>query len=233
MVHLVLSGPPTDPPNPNVRLDRLLGATVHQALTDQRIERDGLIEQVVTDLRAEGRRPFVIGVGGSGIIGAVGQVLAGLELVEGAGANGFIPDDVIIPSATGGTQAGLLVGLATAQVATVVRGFAVAHPATELRPAIAGLLADLAPLPGLPRVPAERILLDDGELGAGYGMPTGSADEATHLLAATEGILVDPIYTAKALAGLIGLSRRGELDGRTVVFWHAGGTPGLFEPLDV
>jgi 1-aminocyclopropane-1-carboxylate deaminase/D-cysteine desulfhydrase-like pyridoxal-dependent ACC family enzyme len=236
-VHLVLSGPPTDPPNPGVRLDRLLGATVHQALTDQRIERDGLLEQVVTDLRAQGRRPYVIGVGGSGVVGAIGQVLAGLELIDDAAANGFVPDDVIIPSATGGTQAGLLVGLATAQVATapvatVVRGFAVARPAQELRPTIAGLLAEIASLPGLPGVPDEQIRLDDSELGPGYGVATASADEATRLLATTEGILVDPIYTAKALAGLIELSRRGELDGRIVVFWHAGGTPGLFEPLD-
>lgn len=63
------------------------------------------------------------------------------------------------------------------------------------------------------------------------GIATASADEAIRLLATTEGILVDPIYTAKALAGLIALVRRGELDGRTVVFWHAGGTPGLFEPV--
>ncbi len=77
-----------------------------------------------------------------------------------------------------------------------------------------------------------EILLSDEQLGLGYAKPTTPADEAARLLAQSEGLLVDPIYTAKALAGLIALARRGDLDGRTVVFWHAGGTPGLFEPLE-
>ena len=230
-VHLVLSGPPTDPPNPGVRLDRLLGATVHQAATADRAEREALVERVVGELRAGGRRPFVIEVGGSGLTGAVGQVLAAFELVEGAAARGFAPDDIVVPSATGGTQAGLLVGLATAAVATTVHGFAVARPALELSPMVGALLVELATVPGLAGVPDDRILVDDTELGMGYGVATPSADDATRLLATTEGILVDPIYTAKALAGLIATVRRGELDGRSVVFWHAGGTPGLFEPL--
>ena len=81
-------------------------------------------------------------------------------------------------------------------------------------------------------VRATEIRLDGDQLGDGYGRPTTAADEATRLLARSEGILVDPIYTAKALAGLIALARSGTLDGRRVVFWHAGGTPGLFEPLE-
>ena len=84
---------------------------------------------------------------------------------------------------------------------------------------------------GLPAVDPAEIDLDPGQLGAGYGIPTEAATEATRLLARSEGILVDPIYTAKALAGLIERVRSGTLDGHQVVFWHAGGTPGLFEPL--
>ncbi|MGH2474846.1 MAG: pyridoxal-phosphate dependent enzyme, partial [Candidatus Limnocylindrales bacterium] len=125
----------------------------------------------------------------------------------------------------------LLAGLATAGVDTRVHGFAVARRAAELAPRIVALLADLAALPGIAAVTADRVLLDEGQLGIDYGVPTEAAAEAARLLATTEGILVDPIYTAKALAGLIAMVRRGELDGRTVVFWHAGGTPGLFEPL--
>jgi 1-aminocyclopropane-1-carboxylate deaminase/D-cysteine desulfhydrase-like pyridoxal-dependent ACC family enzyme len=230
-VHLVLSGPPTEPSNPGVRLDELLGATVHLATSDARIERAALLERVVADLRTAGRRPFVVEVGGSGVTGAIGQVLAGLELVDGAATRGFEPDDVIVPSATGGTHAGLLAGLRTGRAATTVRGYAVARPADELRPAIATMLVDLAGVPGLVAVAPDEIDLDDRELGDGYGRPTASAEAATRLLARTEGILVDPIYTAKALAGLVALARAGELDGRRVVFWHAGGTPGLFEPL--
>ncbi len=230
-VHLVLSGPATDPPNPGVRLGELLGATVHQALSDDRVEREALVRQVAEDLRAAGRRPYVIGVGGSGVLGAVGQVLAGIELAEGAATRGFVPEELVIPSATGGTQAGLLVGLRTAGAPTRVRGFAVARPSEELRPVVASMVAGLGALAGLATVPSEEIDLADGQLGPGYGRRTQASDEATRLLARTEGILVDPIYTAKALAGLVALARAGELDGRRVVFWHAGGTPGLFEPL--
>ena len=74
--------------------------------------------------------------------------------------------------------------------------------------------------------------MDRTQLGAAYGRPTVAGEAAAALLARSEGILVDPIYTAKALAGLIEMARPGELDGKTVVFWHAGGTPGIFEPLD-
>ena len=231
-VHLVLSGPATDPPNPGLRLDRLLGATVHQAATADRAERENLVDRVVGELRAAGRRPYVIGIGGSGLAGAIGQVLAGLEVVGGAAEHGFAPDSVVLPSATGGTQAGIIIGLATAGVGTTVLGYAVARPAEELVPRVAELVAELATVPGLGPVPDDAIRLDETELGPGYGVGTPSADAAAGLLATTEGILVDPIYTAKALAGLIALVRDGQLDGQRVVFWHAGGMPGLFEPLD-
>jgi 1-aminocyclopropane-1-carboxylate deaminase/D-cysteine desulfhydrase-like pyridoxal-dependent ACC family enzyme len=229
-VHLVLSGPATEPPNPGVQLDEILGATVHLAATDARAEREALLEEVVADLRESGRRPAVIGVGGSGIAGSIGQVLAAFELLDGAAARGFQPDAVVVPSATGGTQAGLLVGLRTAGAATNVHGIAVT-PAEELRPKVLGLVAALGSVDGLARVPDSEVLLDGGQLGDGYGRRTEAADEAIRLLARSEGILVDPIYTAKALAGLISLAGVGQFDGRRVVFWHAGGTPGLFEPL--
>jgi 1-aminocyclopropane-1-carboxylate deaminase/D-cysteine desulfhydrase-like pyridoxal-dependent ACC family enzyme len=229
-VHLVLSGPVTEPVNPGIELDALLGATVHQATTGDRAERSALLERVVAELRAAGRRVAVIPVGGTGVAGALGQVLAAFELADQAAAAGFVPDDVVVPSATGGTHAGLLVGLRTAGFATAVRGFAVTPPQV-VGPAIEKLVATLGEVAGLAPVDLAEIHLDPSELGAGYGVPTSAATEATRVLARTEGILVDPIYTAKALSGLIELVRAGALDGRTVVFWHAGGTPGLFEPL--
>jgi 1-aminocyclopropane-1-carboxylate deaminase/D-cysteine desulfhydrase-like pyridoxal-dependent ACC family enzyme len=230
-VHLVLSGPPTEPPNPGVVLDTLLGATIHQAATADRAERSVLLDRVVADLRAEGRIPFVIPTGGGSVTGAIGQVVAGLELVADGVARGVSFDEVVVPSATGGTQAGLLVGIRTAGSATLVRGVAVT-PADELRIAVTSLVAGLAAVPGLAAAPETDIVIDETQLGDGYGRRTEAATEATRLLARTEGILVDPIYTAKALAGLVSVVRSGRLDGRTVLFWHAGGTPGLFEPLD-
>ena len=101
-----------------------------------------------------------------------------------------------------------------------------------MRSDIAAIVTGLGGIEGLAEVGDADVVLDGSQLGAGYGRPTEAAAGATRLLARTEGILVDPIYTAKALAGLVALARDGALDGRRVVFWHAGGTPGLFEPLD-
>ncbi len=230
-VHLVLSGPVASPPGPGVVLDELLGATVHQLPTDDRTAREAAVERVVAELRAAGRRPYVIGVGGSGALGAFGQVLAVDEVVEQARAAGVTIDRIVLPSATGGTQAGLLVGAARSGARMAIDGVVVARPEAELRVAIAATMAELGSWTGV-TVPPEAIQLDPTQLGDGYGRRTPAADEATRLLAQTEGVLVDPIYTAKALAGLVAAVRAGRHDGETVVFWHAGGTTGLFEPLD-
>ncbi len=93
------------------------------------------------------------------------------------------------------------------------------------------MLDGLAELTGV-QVGADAIDLDASQLGDGYGRPTAAADEAAALVARTEAILVDPIYTAKAMAALIAAVRSGRLDGLAVLFWHAGGTLGLLEPLD-
>jgi 1-aminocyclopropane-1-carboxylate deaminase/D-cysteine desulfhydrase-like pyridoxal-dependent ACC family enzyme len=230
-VHLILSGPPSTVPGPGVVLDELLGATVHQLPDADRAARDGAVEAVVGDLRAGGHRPYVIGVGGSGALGAYGQVLAAGEAFDQAAAAGVAIDAIVLPSATGGTQAGLLVGCALRSPATVVDGIVVGRPAEDLRPAIEQIVPELAAWTGA-SVPQDAIRLDAEHLGDGYGRRTEAGDAATRLLARTEGVLVDPIYTAKALAGLIAAVQAGRYDGQTVVFWHAGGTPGLFEPLD-
>jgi L-cysteate sulfo-lyase len=230
-VHLVLSGPVLEPPNPGILIDELLGAIVHQTTSDDRAERAARTESVVADLRAAGRHPYVIATGGSGAVGATGQALAAIELSGQAAIAGIRVDRIVVPTATGGTQAGLVVGCAMAGTGTAVAGMLVAGSDAELRPGIDATVAALAASAGVTIAP-HAIVLDGSQLGAGYGRPTTAAAEAARLLARTEGILVDPIYTAKALAGLVALARAGEIAGRTVVFWHAGGSPGLFEPLD-
>ena len=231
-VHLVLTGPRPLPGDEgtNQRLAELLGATIHWTSAEDRAERSALMDRVAGEVRAAGGRPFVIGVGGTGPVGAAGQVLAGLELAEQLDAAGIGEAAVVVPSATGGTQAGLMTGLALAgPPARRVVGIAVATPAAELRVTIAGLLDGLEPLAGV-RPAGDAIELDDDHRGGGYGRPSGAADDAARLLARTEGILVDPIYTAKALAGVVAGVRDGRLKD-SVVFWHAGGLPGLFERL--
>jgi 1-aminocyclopropane-1-carboxylate deaminase/D-cysteine desulfhydrase-like pyridoxal-dependent ACC family enzyme len=111
-----------------------------------------------------------------------------------------------------------------------------------LRPAIGSTVVELMAMPRSEPTALSKpssvsdsgleIDFDEGQLGEGYGRPTAAATEAAELLARTEGILTDPIYTAKALAGLTASVRSGAWDGERIVFWHAGGLPGIFEPLD-
>lgn len=223
-VHLVLSGPPLDPPGPGVRLAQAFGATVHQLATADRAERESKVAAINADVEARGGRPYVIGVGGTGAVGAYGQVLAAQELITQADETALGIDRVVLATATGGTHAGLLAGL---RPATTVTGIVVARTADELRPVIARTAEELGTA-----VDPAGIELDERFIGAGYGRPTEAAQEAAGLLARTEAILVDPIYTAKALAGLVAGVRSGAWDGERIVFWHAGGLPGLFEPLD-
>jgi 1-aminocyclopropane-1-carboxylate deaminase/D-cysteine desulfhydrase-like pyridoxal-dependent ACC family enzyme len=222
-VHLVLSGPQVDPPGPAIRLARAFGATVHVLATADRAEREATVARVAADLVTAGGRPYVIETGGSGAIGAWGQVLAGREVVSQADVAGATIDRIVLPSATGGTQAGLLVGVGPG---TAVTGMVVARSSAELRPVIASTTRALGH-----EIERAAIDLDETQLGDGYGRPSLPAAEAAELLARSEGILVDPIYTAKALAGLVARVRSGAWDGERVVFWHAGGLPGLFEPL--
>ena len=236
-VHLVVSGPPVERSR-NLELIELFGGTVHQTETDGRVERETTVEAVAADLRTRGRKVVVIPVGGSGASGAWGQVLAALEVADQASGLGFAPDVIVLPSASGGTQAGLVVGSALAALGSGVNGAGgarvigvlAARPAVELRPVIERLVEELAALAGI-ETPTDRIELDSSQLGPGYGVTTPASEEATELLARTEGILVDPVYTAKALAGLFSLVRAGALDGQRAIFWHGGGLPAIFEDL--
>ena len=229
-VHIVLSGPQVDPPGPGVRIARMLGATVHQLDTDDRESRSRKVVSVIAELRAAGKWPYVIGVGGAGPIGAVGQILAGREAFAQAAAAGLTIDTIYLPTATGGTQAGLALAAASASPSTAVIGVIVARNTTELERVIGDTLAALSDAAGT-TIAEDAIRFDRRRIGAGYGRPTPEAAEAARLIARTEGIVVDPIYTAKALAGLIAAVRDGRHDGQTIVFWHAGGTPGIMEPL--
>jgi 1-aminocyclopropane-1-carboxylate deaminase/D-cysteine desulfhydrase-like pyridoxal-dependent ACC family enzyme len=227
--HVVLSGPPPAEPGPGQRLMGMYGATVHFTANAARDEREATVQRISVDLRAAGRQPYLIGVGGSSEIGALGQALAGMELADQARRADIRPTAIGVPSATGSTQAGLIVGSRLAGLEARIVGFAVAHPPEELAPVIGDLARRLAERTGL-GMTTPNVELRDAR-GPGYGTLWSEAEEAALLLARTEAVLADPIYTAKGLAGFIAASLAGDLDG-PVVFWHGGGTPGLFERLN-
>lgn len=228
-VHVVVSGPPMEA-SANLALIRALGAEVHQAVSDGRAEREALVDQVAAAAAAGGHRARVIPVGGSEPAGAWGQVLAALEALSQAAAADALPDAIFLATATGGTQAGLLVGASVAagdRAPARIAGVTV-HPDPGLRAKIEGLAAELAAMAGVV-LAADAVELDASQVGPGYGTPTRESAGAAELLARSEGILVDPIYGAKALAALIAAVRTGSLDGRRAIFWHGGGLPALFE----
>ncbi|HEY4227907.1 MAG TPA: pyridoxal-phosphate dependent enzyme [Candidatus Limnocylindrales bacterium] len=179
-VEIVVSGP-TATESANLALIEMLGATVHQAATASRSDREALVARVAGEETAGGRRVHVIPVGGSDATGAWGQVLGGLEVLEQAAARGFVPDVIVLPSATGGTQAGLIVGasiraLDAGASPTRIVGVAVAHPEAELRPHVEALVRELATLAGIP-APLDAIEIDASQLGDGYGIPSAASND--------------------------------------------------------
>jgi L-cysteate sulfo-lyase len=215
-VVLVLAGSAGDPGDGNVALDGLLGASVvwagdvaHEAL-------DPLASGVLDRLRREGARPELIPYGGSSVLGARGYVVCGRELLDQA------PDlaTVVTALGSGGTMAGLVHALGAGRVLGVDCG-AIGQPAETVATLVGGL-AGAAPDPS-----ALRIRLD--HVGAGYAVLTEPVMAALTLAARTEGLILDPIYTGRALAGLVSAVAEHEIKpGERTVLLHSGGLPGLF-----
>jgi L-cysteate sulfo-lyase len=215
----------------NILLDRLAGAELH--LVEREADLAAEVELVAEELRSSGKRPFVIPIGGSTPVGALGYVAAGLELLAQAEATGRPIDAILHASGSGGTQAGLLVALQALGTDVPVIGISVSDPKEELEATIAELTAQTAALLGTaaPRRAGVQVL--DGYVGVDYGQPTTGMREAVHFCAHLEGLFLDPVYTGKVMAGLIDLVRQRRFaKDQTVVFVHTGGTPALFPYLD-
>lgn len=227
---LVLAGAPDEAPSGNLLLDRLLGAEV--VFTSQE-ERERTLQATFDRAQAEGRRPYLIPYGGSNPIGAAAYVHAMSELVDQLCSGplaGLLPDWVVFPSSSGGTQAGLVLGARLFGFRGQVLGISVDEPAEVLQPRVARLATETAKLLGesLSFEP-EDVQVNADYLGAGYGVMGDPEREAVRLFARAEGLLLDPVYTGRAAAGLIDLIRRGFfIRYQRVLFWHTGGTPALF-----
>ncbi len=226
-VVLVLNGQKPAVPMANTRLDALFGAEIRYVA--DRTERAPMMERVAAELRESGSRPWIVPLGASTPTGALGFAKGIAEVA----AAGIKPDVIVHASSSGGTQAGLITGCALFGLHTRVVGVSADEAAPELARVISGLLDGMASMLGAKRdtiaPPARPIDVDDSQVGAGYGIPTAASTEALELVARKEGILLDPVYTAKAMAALIAGVRTGAFSNKeTVLFWHTGGQSGLF-----
>ncbi len=225
-VVLVVNGAEQAEPTGNARLDRLFGAeVVHVASRD---ERDTAMQAAAGRETAAGRVPFVIPLGVSTPLGAAGFARGVEELLGAMPA----PDTILHASSSGGTQAGLMAGCALFGLSCRVVGVSADESTERLVSIVRGLLTGVRDLIGASdqAVGLTRdIDVDDGAIGEGYGIPTPASTEALELVARTEGILLDPVYTAKAMAALIARIRGGHFSAQDrVLFWHTGGQPGFF-----
>jgi D-cysteine desulfhydrase family pyridoxal phosphate-dependent enzyme len=236
-VTLVLTSTESDPPlQGNYLLDRLFGADVVliPAGPDPRIavapDEEQRVQEVVADLRVRGERPYVIPVGGSSGVGALGYVLGTLELVEQLAAMQIAPTRLYYASGSRGTQAGLELGWRLLSPSYRLHGIAVSGGEEEKRVRAARVATEAAALLGTPvTVDPAELATNQDHIGEGYGIPTPQGLEAIRLLAQGDGVLLDPTYTAKAMAGLIADVTSGSLSpDETVVFLHTGGVPALF-----
>ena len=214
----------------NHLLDLLFGAEIEFMGPVPWSVLDAALEGCSERLRADGERPFTIPMGGSTGLGAIGLARGYLELAGQLADAGVDATKVVHASSSGGTSAGLEVGRALAGTGPAIAGVAVAKAPGILEDEVAVLANAAAALLGLGRTwSATEISLDHDHLGTAYGVQTAEASNAIRLLARTEGILADPVYSGKALAGLIDLVGHGS-DPGPLVFWHTGGVPALFDP---
>jgi len=228
--HLALGGEEPAELNGNLLLDRLLGATIHWC-GDQR-KGEG-IPALCDRLRRDGRRPYVIPYGGSNAVGATGFALAMRELALQLGPKAAAVSHVVFASSSGGTHAGLMVGKVMCNLGAQVVGINIDKEESgemTLGEHILHLAGATAALLGVDHhFTAADLILRDDYVGAGYGVIGELEREAIFLTARLEGILLDPVYSGRAMGGLIDLIRNREIGSRdTVLFWHTGGSPGLF-----
>ena len=220
---LVLAGEKPAQVSGNLLLDQLFGAEVVWTLPSHR---EQALKEVFDAAWEAGRRPYLVPYGGSNTTGATAYVLALQELLD----QGQHPEWIVFASSSGGTQAGLVLGARLFGFQGKVLGISVDQPAGELQARVAQLATETADFLGEKlRFTPEDVLVNDDYLGQGYGVMGAPERQAVQLFARRDGLLLDPVYTGRAAAGLIDLIQKGYFAaGTSVLFWHTGGTPALF-----
>lgn len=194
----------------------------------------GEMQKVADTLAAQGKKPYIVPGGASNPIGATGYVACAQETLQQLFDMELNIDHMVVPSGSAGTHAGIVVGMVGCNAGIPVSGINVSRT-KEVQEGIVHSLAEktaerVGVVTGIPR---EAVTCFDGYVGPGYSLPTDSMVEAVKLLARTEGILLDPVYSGKAMAGLIDLVRSGYFSpGSNILFLHTGGSPALYAYLD-
>ncbi len=216
----------------NILLDRIFGAKLREYAggTDFATA----MQEVAEEVRSNGGRPYIVPGGASDKIGALGYVNCALELLTQANDQGLVIDHLVTATGSAGTQGGLIVGLQATSSNIPLLGIGVNAPQDVQEQKVFDLAVETAQYIGAPGVvKREDVVANCDYVGDGYGIPTDSMNEAILLLARTEGLLFDPVYSGKALAGMIDLVRRGEFsDAQNIVFLHTGGSVALFAYAD-
>jgi 1-aminocyclopropane-1-carboxylate deaminase/D-cysteine desulfhydrase-like pyridoxal-dependent ACC family enzyme len=226
---LVLSSNDPEPPiQGNLLLDRMLGAEVR--IVPQGTDRAAVMEQIAADLSARGEQPYVIPVGGSNAIGAAGYLTMMLELQSQLAELDATPSRIYFGSGSGGTQAGIVLGARALGMTSNLHGILDSPFTDDDKARTLAIANQAAGLVGSDtRITELDMIFDDRYIGEAYGIPTGAGEEAIRLLARTQAIFLDSVYTGKAMSGLIDHIRSRAIDpSDTVVFIHTGGTPALF-----
>ena len=226
----VLSGTRPSTKNGNLLLDQLLGAKLIFTGDENRSNIDNFIEDEVKRLQSLDERPYLIRRGGVSSLGCIGYVSAAMEICSQLQNLNLKPDILLCATGCGVTQAGLLVGFKLMGLNCQIYGITVSRTRDECIAQIKQLIDETEENLGLnSKVPSNDIFVFDEYIGDGYTMPTSKGIEAIHLVAQTEGIFLDPIYTGKAMAGLTDLVKKGHIGlDQKVIFLHTGGSPSIF-----
>jgi D-cysteine desulfhydrase family pyridoxal phosphate-dependent enzyme len=220
--HLALAGGDPARHDGNLLLDGLLGATIHFTHASDYYGIETAIEKLAATLESDGLRPYSIPVGGASVTGVVAYALAIDELRDQLARD---PDWIFVADGSGGTHAGLLAGLGPESATRVVGVDVGTRP--DLDDAVPALAADAAASRG--GSPSASVIVDHDHFGDGYGKLDRECIDAIRLLARQEGILLDPVYSGKAMAAMLDWLRDGRIGAdQTAVFWHTGGSPALF-----
>ena len=192
------------------------------------------MEKTAEELRSQGKKPYIIPGGASNAIGALGYVNCAQETMVQLNDLRLAVDHVVVPSGSAGTHAGMVVGMTAMNTNIPVSGINVSRPKDTQESIVHNLAQETAAKLGVAGdIPRDKVVCFADYVGPGYSLPTESMVEAVKLFATTEGILLDPVYSGKAAAGLIDLVRKGQFPkGSKVLFLHTGGSPALYAYLD-